>query len=149
MTATRIEGEAHATLFLMALVCLWRRHFKAATCLLRCLFSALLLVERAGDVPMVTGTLGTVRWSFLVVVARKLRVSNMMCLPGTKVSPLANVDAWAIGVMDVYWHAKSPPTLRTNYHGFRNGGTIKICVRRGNKRGLTPNGEPWRLRRWV
>jgi hypothetical protein len=73
-------------------------------------------------VPVVTGTSEPARWSSLMAVARKSRVSNMMWLPGMKVSLLANVDACAIGVMNVYWHAKSSPTGRTNCCGFGNRG---------------------------
>jgi hypothetical protein len=53
---------------------------------------------------------------------KKSRVSNMIWLPNAKVSPLANVDAHAIRVMGVFWHAKSPPTWRTNCCGFGNQG---------------------------
>jgi hypothetical protein len=93
-------------------------------------FSALLPVDRAGRVPVVTGTSGPARWSSLVTVARKSRVSNMMWLPGVKVSLLANVDVCAIRVMNVYWHAKSSLTGCTNCRGLGNRDN-KICVRRG------------------
>jgi hypothetical protein len=65
---------------------------------------------------------GVARRRSLVVVAKKLRVSNMMWLPNAKVSPLANVDAWAIGVMGVFLHAKSSPTWHANCRGFKNQG---------------------------
>jgi hypothetical protein len=91
-------------------MCLLRRHINVAARLFRYCFSALLLVERAGRVPMVIGTSEVVRWSSLVAVVRKSRVPNMMWLPNAKASPLANVDVWAIGVMNVYWHTKSSPT---------------------------------------
>jgi hypothetical protein len=50
---------------------------------------------------MVLGTLGTARLSSTVVAAKKSRVTNMMRLHGAKVSPLADVDDWAIGVEGV------------------------------------------------
>jgi hypothetical protein len=56
----------------------------------------------------------------LVVVVRKLRVPNMMWFPGAKVLPQGNVDEWAIGVMSVYWHAKSSPTWHAKCRGFGN-----------------------------
>jgi hypothetical protein len=79
-----------------------RRHASLGT--------ALLLVERAGCVPMVIGTSEVARRSSPVAVVRKSRVPNMMWLPDAKASPLANVNVWVIGVMNVYWHAKSSPT---------------------------------------
>lgn len=97
-----------------------KRHFKAATRLFRRHFSALLPVERVGYVPVATGTSKVVRHRSPVAVARKSRVLNMMWLPGAKVSPLANVDVWAIEVMNVYWHAKSSHTWLANCRGFGN-----------------------------
>jgi hypothetical protein len=94
----------------MASPCLLTWRFKATTCLFRHHFSTLLLVERVSCVPMVTGMSGVVRRRSPVAVASKSRVPNMLWLPDVKVSPLANVDVWAIGVMGVFSHIKSSPT---------------------------------------
>jgi hypothetical protein len=69
-----------------------RRRLRAASHLFRRRFSALLLVEHVGCVPMVPGTLGTTRLSSPMVVAKKPRVLNVMRLPRAKVSPPANVE---------------------------------------------------------
>jgi hypothetical protein len=93
MMTNSVEGEAPAALCLMVLVYLLRHRFKVAALLLRCRFSALLLVELADRVPVVTGTLRSARQSLPVTVARKSRESNMMWLHGVKVSPSVLVDA--------------------------------------------------------
>lgn len=88
-----VEGKAFAALCLMASVCLLRYCFKAAAHHLRHRFFALLLVERAGRVPVVKDMLGSVMRSSPVAVASKLRETNMMWLPGAKVSPPVNIVA--------------------------------------------------------
>lgn len=93
MTTTSVEGEDPTALCLMVSVCLLRHRFKVAALLLRCRFSALLLVELAGRVPVVTGTLRSARRSLPVTVARKSRESNMMWLPSVEVLSLVLVDA--------------------------------------------------------
>jgi hypothetical protein len=120
MIATRVDGEAHSTFFLMASVCLLRQRFKATARLFRLCFSTLLLVECVSRVPVVTGMSGVARWRSSVAVARKSRVLNMMWLLDVKVSSSVNVDAWTIEVTGVFWHSKSPPTWRANYRGFGN-----------------------------
>jgi hypothetical protein len=126
MTTTKVDGEAPAFFFLMASVCLLRRRFKAVARPFRRRFSALLLVERVGHVPVVTGMSGVARRISLVAVARKLRMPNKMWLPGAKVSPLANVDAWAIGVMNVYGHAQKLPYLACQLSWFQKPGAVRF-----------------------
>jgi hypothetical protein len=46
----------------------------------------------------------------LVAVVRKSRESNMMRLPGAKLSSSVNIEVRAIGVEDVTWHANGPLT---------------------------------------
>ncbi|ONM16003.1 hAT dimerization domain-containing protein / transposase-related [Zea mays] len=82
MSATRAEDGASTT---FVLVCLLRRRLRAASHLFRRRFSALLLVEHVGCVPMVPGTLGTTRLSSPMVVAKKPRVLNVMRLPRAKI----------------------------------------------------------------
>jgi hypothetical protein len=53
-------------------------------------------------------------------------VSNVIRLLDTKVSPLVNVNEWAIRVMSDYWHAKRSPTWHANFRGFRNHGAIRF-----------------------
>ena len=91
--ATNVEGEAPSAFCLMATAGLLRRRLRVAARLMRCRFSALLLVELADRVPVVTGTLRSARQSLPVTVARKSRESNMMWLHGVKVSPSVLVDA--------------------------------------------------------
>jgi hypothetical protein len=78
-----------------------RHHFRAVTHFFRCRFSALLLVESVGCVPLVPGMPGTMRLSSPVAVAKKLRVSKVMWMPRVKASPSANVDDWAIRLESV------------------------------------------------
>lgn len=82
MMNTSVEGEDPAALYLMASVCPLRRRF-----------SALLLVERAGRVPVVRYMLESARRRSPLAVVRKSREPNMMWLPGAKVSPSVNVEA--------------------------------------------------------
>jgi hypothetical protein len=80
----------------------------AATCLLRRCFPALLLVECAGPMLVVTDMSGQARQSSPVVVARKSREPNMMWLLGTKISPPLNADVTTIEVGNVTWYANGP-----------------------------------------
>jgi hypothetical protein len=96
--ATRVEDGAYAALLL---VCMLRCRFEAVPCFLRRRFSALLLAECMGRAPMALGTLRVARLSSLMVVAKKLRVANVMRLPRMKVWPPTNADDWAIGAQSV------------------------------------------------
>jgi hypothetical protein len=115
----------------MASACLLRRCFKAAACLFRHRFSALLLVERVSRVSMVTVMSGVARRRSPVAVTRKSRVPNMMWLPNVKVSPLANVDVWAIGVVVSIGTLKVPLPSAPSVVALETRGS-KICVRRGS-----------------
>jgi hypothetical protein len=92
MTTIVEDGASTALL----LVCLLRCYPKAAACLFRRRFSDLLLVECVCCVPKVLGTLEAARLSSPMVVSKKLRVLNVMRLPGAKVLPPAKADDWSI-----------------------------------------------------
>lgn len=78
-----------------------RHHLREAARLFRCHFSAMLMVECVGCVPMVPGMFGTTRMSSSVVVVKKSRVLKVMRLPRAKALPPANADDWAIEVEGV------------------------------------------------
>jgi hypothetical protein len=105
MTATIVEVRGPAALLL---TCLLRRHFKVVARLFRRRFSALLLVERAGRAPTMSGTSGAARLSSSVAMAKKSMVTNVMRLPMAKASPLANANNWVIGAKSVAWYTSAP-----------------------------------------
>jgi hypothetical protein len=95
MSATNVEGEAPSAFCLMATAGLLRRRLRVAARLMRCRFSALLLVEVEREGPPAFATMGvseSMRRSSPVAVARKSREENVMRVPSEKVSLPAKTD---------------------------------------------------------
>jgi hypothetical protein len=86
---------------------LFRRHF-----------SALLLVEHVGCVPMVVGMMGIMRLSSSAAVAKKSRMPKVMQLP--------RPSKWKASLSTV-----APPTWHANCRDFGNQRTMRFVFGRG------------------